>query len=356
MEKVIVFGCGSYYKKKKAQFCSKYKIIAFLDNNADQKRDYEGIPIYPPSQIDLLPEFSICIMTSIFYCMDIFHQLLLLGVSMDRILFGANERPAINELEEMLNIGNGCIVSQNGEMAIKIHEKTFSFSDKAELKNVMRYLRRLVNPHAESLISLPIRQGGAGFGGEYGTPIDRYYIEKFLKENSQYICGDILEVAENTYTYRFGHDIRNSYKLHVNGDDNCIKGNLETGAGIEENMADCFICTQTLQFIYDIHSVVRNIYKLLRPGGVALITAHGISQIAMYSYRNWGEYWRFTEQSMRLLMEEVFRRDKITVHRYGNVKTAMCFLYGLCQEDLKPMDFAEDDEMFQLVLGAACVK
>ncbi len=117
-----------------------------------------------------------------------------------------------------------------------------------------------------------------------------------------------------------------------------------------------FSCTQTLQFIYDIHNAVRNIHELLHPGGAALITAHGISQIAMYSYRNWGEYWRFTEQSMRLLMEEVFDKDKIEIYRYGNVKTAMAFLYGLCQEDLSLEDFEPNDEMFQLVLGVVCVQ
>ena len=35
------------------------------------------------------------------------------------------------------------------------------------------------------------------FGFDRGTPIDRYYIEKFLGENADKIKGNILEIAEN---------------------------------------------------------------------------------------------------------------------------------------------------------------
>ena len=60
--------------------------------------------------------------------------------------------------------------------------------------------------------------------------------------------------------------------MHVDGwGKNVIKGNLESGEGIEENKYDCAIITQTLMFIYDFTSAVNNIYKMLKPGGVALI-------------------------------------------------------------------------------------
>ena len=60
--------------------------------------------------------------------------------------------------------------------------------------------------------------------------------------------------------------------------------------------------------------------------------------------------------SLRRLAEEVFDKNKINIVSYGNMKTAMCFLYGLCQENLKKEDFEQTDEMFQFVLGAVCIK
>lgn len=41
-----------------------------------------------------------------------------------------------------------------------------------------------------------------GFGR--GTPIDRYYLESFLSVHAKDIRGDVLEIAEDTNTKRFG--------------------------------------------------------------------------------------------------------------------------------------------------------
>ncbi|MBO6292070.1 MAG: methyltransferase domain-containing protein [Selenomonas sp.] len=353
---IIVFGCGRYYKSKKNALRKKYRIVGYLDNNAENLSTIDDIPVRRPGDLSELPKVSIMIMADRPSFIGMYFQLRSLNVSVEYILFGLNEKPAHN-LTEKLSLQSGAINRPfESRLAIVYKNQVFPFANEDEYKEAARFLHEVANPYVRCLTAMPADQGGRAFGGEFGTPIDRYYIERFLKLNSSYIHGDVMEVAESTYTYRFGSGICNAYKLHINGGDGCIKGNLETGEGILDNAIDCFICTQTLQFIYDIHSAIKNIHKLLRPGGTALITAHGISQIAMYSYRNWGEYWRFTEMSLRRLMEEAFDKDKITILRYGNMKTAMCFLYGLCQENLEEDDFEREDEMFQFVLGAVCVK
>ena len=353
---IIVFGCGRYYKSKKNALRKKYRIVGYLDNNAENLSPIDDIPVRRPGDLSELPKVSIMIMADRPSFIAMYFQLCSLNVAVEDILFGLNENPAHNLTEKILLHSGAIIRPLESQLAIVYKGKAFPFADEDEYKEATRFLHEATNPYVRWLATMPTNQMGRAFGGEFGTPIDRYYIERFLKLYSGHIHGDIMEVAESTYTYRFGSGICNAYKLHINGGEGCIKGNLETGEGIQDSTVDCFICTQTLQFIYDIHSAVKNIYKLLRPGGTALITAHGISQIAMYSYRNWGEYWRFTEMSLRRLMEEAFDKDKITILRYGNMKTAMCFLYGLCQENLEEDDFEREDEMFQFVLGAVCVK
>jgi len=116
------------------------------------------------------------------------------------------------------------------------------------------------------------------------------------------------------------------------------------------------ICTQTIQMIYDIHAVVKNIYRLLKPGGTLLLTASGISQISKNDYDNWGEYWRFTKISMEKLMEEVFPKESILVESWGNVKTAIGFMYGFCQEDLTEDDYGYNDDQYPLIVTAKCKK
>ena len=146
---------------------------------------------------------------------------------------------------------------------------------------------------------------------------------------------------------------QNNDVLHVNGwGDNVIKTNLVTGEGIEEDMLDCLICTQTIQFIFDLDKAIKNIVRLLKTGGCALITAHGIAQISLYDYRNWGEYWRFTEKTFQKIAEGLDIKEYI-VNSYGNVKAATAMLYGMCYEDLPKSVFEYDDEQYPIII---CLK
>lgn len=45
-------------------------------------------------------------------------------------------------------------------------------------------------------------------GYDRGTPIERYYIERFLSEHAQRIRGSVLEVKDARYTRRFGRGTR----------------------------------------------------------------------------------------------------------------------------------------------------
>jgi hypothetical protein len=142
----------------------------------------------------------------------------------------------------------------------------------------------------------------------------------------------------------------------VNGwGENTKKLNLVTGEGVEEEILDCLICTQTIQFIYEIDTAVYNIVKMLKKGGCALITVHGIAQISMYDYNIWGEYWRFTKKTFDELVGS-FDIGGYDIHSYGNVKTATAMLYGVVVEDLEEKDFEYDDEQYPVVLTLKIIK
>src|ERR1700731_751341 len=42
------------------------------------------------------------------------------------------------------------------------------------------------------------------FGFDRGTPVDRYYLERFLADNAIHIRGRVLEFGDNRYTAHFG--------------------------------------------------------------------------------------------------------------------------------------------------------
>jgi len=113
---------------------------------------------------------------------------------------------------------------------------------------------------------------------------------------------------------------------------------------LPEGIADCFICTQTFNFIYGLDDAVRGAHKLLRPGGVLLATVSGIAQVSRYDMDRWGDYWRFTVLSAQKLFSGHFR--EAAVKGYGNVFVAKAFLDGLSVEDVNDtglLDFYDED-------------
>ena len=353
-ENVIVFGRGAYWQNKKDSVVKKFNVVAFLDNNATEGELEEEIPVYNPQNMPAILYEKIIIMASRKYFIDMAKQLVLLGISSEQIVLGLNLLPCFDQGEELIQERHGKVIFDGTQAILQCDAGTYYFDSADSYADLIRQLSMREHNWQDffSSIQKPISRH---FGVERGHAIDRYYIEKFLIENQEYIHGKVLEIADLSYTKRFGRNITAMQALHVKnwgGAEDHIQGNLETGEGIPENVFDCLICTQTLQMIYDIHAAVRNVYKLLKPGGVALITGSGISQISMNDYNNWGEYWRFTKLSMERLLEEVFLRENIVVKPYGNVKTTMGFLYGLSQEDLMMDDFANDDEQYQLLIAA----
>jgi SAM-dependent methyltransferase len=198
------------------------------------------------------------------------------------------------------------------------------------------------------------------FGFGRGWPIDRYYIEGFLKAHAADIRGEVLEASsEPNYTRQFGGDrvTRGHIMYPVPGlPGGTMVGNLETGEGIPAAAFDCVLLTQVLQFIYDMPAAVANSHRSLKEGGTMLATFAGISQIAKSDMDAWGEYWRITDAGARRLFADVFGEANVEVQAFGNCLAACAFLNGLVISDLKPQDLDYNDPEFQLIIAVRAVK
>jgi SAM-dependent methyltransferase len=198
------------------------------------------------------------------------------------------------------------------------------------------------------------------FGYDRGLPIDRYYIERFLQEHSGTIRGRVLEVGDSTYTSRFGSDaaVERADILDVRADNPraTIVGDLTEPDRFSADAFDCVICTQTLPYIYDVHSAVRTLHRILRPGGTVLATVTSVSRVWTKGDRLYGDYWRFTSRSSRLLFEQVFDSEQIAVASYGNVLAAASFLYGLATSELRRDELDYDDPDIPLLIGIKAQK
>jgi len=199
----------------------------------------------------------------------------------------------------------------------------------------------------------------SGFGLGRGKPVDRHYIEDFLCRHAGDIRGRVLEVGEDAYTVEYGGArVTRSDILHADASNPraTLIADLADGSALPSDSFDCFICTQTLTYIYDVQRAVRTIHRILAPGGVLLTTVPGISQMSPYDRDRWGEYWRFTAQSLGRLLGEPFGAGNVEVEAYGNVLASTAFLQGLCAGDLSTEELDHRDQRYQMLVAGRAVK
>lgn len=196
------------------------------------------------------------------------------------------------------------------------------------------------------------------FGLDRGQPIDRHYIETFLAGHRGDIRGRVLEVGDSAYTRRFGGpqvqrcDVLSPRRTP----ETTVVADLTRPGSVAEAAYDCFILTQTLPFVYDVRGALRNAWRLLRPGGVLLLTVPGISQLSRYDAQRWGDWWRFTPQGVRRLLEEVFRPADVVVTSFGNLRAAAALLDGRAAHELRPQELSHMDEDYPVIVAARAVR
>ncbi len=222
----------------------------------------------------------------------------------------------------------------------------------------MQQLKKLIRkkPNWHNLRSVePISRV---FGLDRGTPIDRYYIEDFLSKNKDLIKGAALEIAESTYSKKYGSHVDSFEVLHATDDNPAatIIGDLTDPATLPANKIDCFICTQTLNFIFDYDKAIQGTRHLLKEGGFVLATVSGISQISRYDMDRWGDYWRFTTLSMKKAFEKVYGENNVEVDYYGNVLSAIAFLTGVSGEELNEEELFFKDQDYQVTITVKAQK
>jgi FkbM family methyltransferase len=184
------------------------------------------------------------------------------------------------------------------------------------------------------------------FGFDRGQPIDRHYIETFLLRHAGDIRGRVLEVGGDTYTRRFGgSNVVAADVLHVRDTSATIVADLTHCPQIPDGRYDCVVLTQTLPFIYDTQAALANVRRILKPGGVLLLSVPGISQRSAYDAQRWGDFWRFTPLSVERLLTRHFPASAVAVQAFGNVRTATALLEGRAAHeiDAAALEFVDDD-------------
>ena len=198
----------------------------------------------------------------------------------------------------------------------------------------------------------------SGFSSSRGNYIDRYYIERFLAAHSIDVTGHVLELSGDEYTRRFGTKVTKSDVLDVRADHKpaTIVADLTDADHLPSDLFDCIIFTQSLHFIYDFRAALRTLYRTLKPGGVLLASAPGITPISAEEMEYCGDFWRFTSLSLRRVFEEVFPAELVEVRSEGNVLAATAFLHGLAAEELRADELDYQDPRYEVSILVRAAK
>ncbi|HUF34671.1 MAG TPA: methyltransferase domain-containing protein [Gemmatimonadales bacterium] len=195
------------------------------------------------------------------------------------------------------------------------------------------------------------------WGADRGTPVDRYYIERFLEAHRSDIRGRVLEVKDGEYARRFGREVTGVDVLDIYpaNPEATVIVDLTSADAVPGNSYDCFILTQTLQFILEPRAALAHVWRVLRPGGVLLATVPTVSRVIReFDYLQ--DHWRFTPSACTILFAERFGPAQIDVRGRGNVLVSIAFLAGLAAEELSGDELERDDPDFPLLVTIRAVK
>jgi len=221
------------------------------------------------------------------------------------------------------------------------------------LAQLRRFLRRLpaVDRLAIQLRWASMRRTAplSRWGFDRGTPIDRWYIERFLNDNRDRVRGRTLEVLEDLYASWLGADTVEILDIDASNPAATIVGDLCAPDTLPEASFDAIVLTQTLQFLPDPRQALSHLIAALRPGGTMLVTVPALSRVA-----NGTDRWRWTPLGLEELSSGL--GCSASVSGLGNGLACRAFLMGLAAEDLAPAVLQTEDPTIPLIVTARLEK
>ena len=191
------------------------------------------------------------------------------------------------------------------------------------------------------------------YGFDRGTPVDRFYIERFLADRAGDIRGNVLEVGNARYARAFRDSAPAGVEIldidTANAEATLI-ADLSEPNSLPAGRFDCFILTQTLQLVADPDVALQNAWQSLANDGVLLISVPGITRSDPDELE--ADRWRFTTSGLETVLARTCPGGRLDVAGYGNLTSAIAFLMGLATEELEESDLTPTDPHFTVSVCA----
>lgn len=253
-------------------------------------------------------------------------------------IFGKGFRSFI---EKDLQFELGALSSETYQVLPQLFSQAELVNDLAEIDSLEKF-SNLVNKLANlGLLSpapgtidwgdlkktVPICQA---FGLTRGTPVDRYYLSKFIAETGHQVVGKILEIGgtpKDKDFYEFNPDTSYQVLNMEAGLGVDIVGDVHDSSLIDADTFDSIIIFNVLEHCYAPSIAVENIYKWLKSGGKCFAMVPS----SIRTHATPKDYWRPLPDGFTWIFRD-FSQQKLYV--YGNPTTVIASYHGIAVEEL----------------------
>ncbi|PLZ81071.1 class I SAM-dependent methyltransferase [Fischerella thermalis] len=177
--------------------------------------------------------------------------------------------------------------------------------------------------------TVPICQA---FGLTRGTPVDRYYLRKFIDDIHPQVVGNILEVGGTPKDKDFYQmNPGSSYRILnlESGPGVDIVGDVHDVSVIKPNSLDSVIIFNVLEHCYAPWIAIENIHTWLKEGGKCFAMVPNAIRVHATPV----DYWRPLPDAFAWMFRN-FSQQKLYV--YGNPITVIASYHGIAVEELTP--------------------
>lgn len=179
------------------------------------------------------------------------------------------------------------------------------------------------------------------FGLERGSPIGRYYVERFLREHAGSIAGYCLEFGEPRYKSYFPKATKYEITDVVSRPGVHYVCDIHEPQGMPKNYFNAVICTQVFEHLAYPEKAARSLFDLMAPNGVLLLTAPFINPVHYVPT----DFRRFTPECLEMIIQDAGFVVE-TVSFGGNSLVSTGSLMGMVQEDFSRAELEKKDPVY----------
>ena len=199
-----------------------------------------------------------------------------------------------------------------------------------------------------------VRPFSTQFGFDRGTPVDRYYLHRFLEQHRSLIRGDVLEIQMPGYARRYGSELQATHSVDIDPrhQPTYLCDLARANGVIPSARYDCFLMPNTLCVLRDVEGALREALRVIRPGGVILASTAAFVPLTPDA----PDYWHLSAAGWREIIERAWPGCEARIESHGNCLVAVAAMLGLAHEELTPSELDVEDPRYPVLVTIFCRK